>query len=198
MKNPVTNTRTLLQYLVALYIFLVFVSGVFPPILMQFTGTLPYLHNWKLLFRLIFFFCLWLSAIIAYLILANQKQKKSVLSTLQYNLRDWTLSFLGALLFIFSGAWLVANSLGPLVKIFPNEPYISQMVILNAEAQGSRHKSVNLDLKSSADEKVYYLTLSKRLFNYSKFHVGDKLILKGNQNWFGVYVEEVIPINGVK
>ncbi len=189
-KSSVNKVRLLLQYLASIYWAIVLLSGVLPPILMQFTGILPYLHKWDFFERLIFFLCLWLFAFAFYLLLANKKQKKSVVSTLQYNFRDWIISSLGALLFICSGAWLIANSLGPLVKIFPNEPYISQMVVVNAESHGSRNKSVNLDLKSSADGKIYYLTLSNQLFNYSIFNIGDNLILKGKQNWFGVYIEE--------
>jgi hypothetical protein len=186
----VNKVRRYLQHSAGVYLAFVFLSGALPPISMQFTGILPYLNVWQFYERLIFVFLNWCFAIIFYLIVSTEKQKKSVLLTIQFNLKDWILGVLGILLFICSGAWLAANSLGPLVKILPNELYTSRMVIVNVEADGSRNKSANLDLKSIADGKIYYLTLSKRLFNYPKFNIGDKLILKGRQNWFGVYVEE--------
>jgi len=40
------------------------------------------------------------------------------------------------------------------------------------------------------DGKVYYLTLAKKLFDYSRIITGDKMILKGQQNIFGVYFED--------
>ena len=184
------KVRVYLQYFVAVILIIVFLSGVFPPILMQFTGILPYLHNWVIFERLILVFLVWCLVIIFYLLVSTDKQKKSVLSTIQYSFKNWVISFFGVLLFVYSGAWLSANSLGTLVKIFPNEPYSAQMEVVNVKTQGSKYKSVNLDLKSNADGEIYYLTLSKQLFNYPKFNIGDKLILKGKQNWFGVYVEE--------
>ncbi len=92
-------------------------------------------------------------------------------------------------MFIYAAADLSCNSLGTLVKIFPNQPYIEQMAVVNAKASGSKMKSVDLDLKSNADGRIYYLTLSKQLFNYPKFNVGEKLLLKGRKNFFGVYIE---------
>ena len=93
-------------------------------------------------------------------------------------------------LFIFLSALLDANSLGSLVRVFPNKFYSSQVEVLNAKNQGSKYKSVDLDLKSQADGEIYYLTLSKKIFDYPEIKSGDKMTLEGIQNIFGVYIEE--------
>jgi hypothetical protein len=131
---------------------------------------------------------------LSYLIIADKKQKTSVAPFMAKGVKERFGSIWGLLLFTFCGAELSGTSLGTLVKIFPNKPYSAQMEVVNAEAKGSKMRSVDLDLKSNTDGKVYYLTLSKSLFNYPKFNIGDKLILKGKQNWFGVYIEEFQPV----
>ena len=124
-------TLALLQYIAAIYLVLVvFISPGIPLLIKFFFGILPYLHSWLLINRLIFFLSLWLLGVGIYLLLANQKQKKSVLFTLHFGFRDWVLALLGALLAIYTSASLFATSIGSLVKLFPTEPYSAQMTVI--------------------------------------------------------------------
>ena len=157
--------------------------------MIPFFGTLPYVHNYSLIERILLEFLIWLFIFILYLLVATSRQKQTVVVTLRFNLKDWIGGLLGILMFVYVGAWLSANSLGLLVKLFPNEPCSIQVNVLNVENQGSKYKSIALDLKSQVDGKIYYLTLSKKIFDYPEIKSGDKMTLQGKQNIFGIYIE---------
>ncbi|WP_160277132.1 hypothetical protein [Methylotenera sp. N17] len=99
-----------------------------------------------------------------------------------------TCGFFGA---IFFGALFSGNIMGLLVlHTLPTQPYLNHVLVDEMKYQGSKHKSILLTLHSEADGKTYYLTLAKKLFDYPRIEAGNKMILKGQQNVFGIYVEQ--------
>lgn len=70
----------------------------------------------------------------------------------------------------------------------PTKPYLERVIVKDVKYQGSKYKSAYLSLHSEDDGKNYYLTLSKKLFNYPRINSGDKMILKGEKNVFGIYI----------
>lgn len=184
-----TKPFATLQYLSAAFLLLVFLGAAVPLVIRVFYGDMPYLHNLSLFTRVTIAFLLWCAAIVFYLLVSTKKQKESVLFTIKYKLKDWVGASLGVLLFSFTMGWLSPNTLGMMVRLAPNTPYLFQVEIANAYTQGSRHKSLGLHLKSKDDGSLYYLTLSKRQFEYQNIKVGDRLTLKCKRNVFGIYVE---------
>lgn len=179
-------------------ILLAFLSSAIPPITVAIIGVLPYLHTYSLIMRILIEFAIWCSAFILYVYVSTPKQKESVLSVLNYSIKQWVGCFLGIAMFIFVGAWLSANSLGPFVEWLPNESYLAQFEVKNIETQGSKYKSLNLELTSANDGKNYYLTLSKQRFNSSELNRGDRILLQGKQNLFGVYIENFERVEAIE
>jgi hypothetical protein len=117
----------------------------------------------------------------------NRRYSAKIGRGIKNQIARW-LGFIG---FIFSGAYFNANIMGLLVlhTVSP-QAYFEHMHVEEIKYQGSKHKSILLTLHSEADGKTYYLTLAKKLFDYPRIEAGNKMILKGQQNVFGVYVEQ--------
>ncbi len=191
MKNFVTKTRTILQYSCGILLAILFFGSFISIIEFQFLGAMPYLHESALMKRVLMVFLIWSGVFVFYLTIASPQQKKTVVVTLGYDLKNWLGACLGIVIFIFVEAWLSANTLGLLVVTLPNTPYQNQMEIIGVQTTGSKYKANNLDLKTPSNGKVYYLTLSKQLLDCPQFEIGESLQLKGKQNWFGVYIEHI-------
>jgi hypothetical protein len=101
--------------------------------------------------------------------------------------------FAGSILFLIlvvaSNALWNANIYGSLVYALPGETFKGEFEVHEAEYRGSRRKSVHLDLKSLQDGKMYYLTLTKRRFNYPHFRKGEPVTLTGKRNSIGMLVD---------
>ena len=155
-----------------------------------FVNELPYLHFLTFWQRVNCYFLLFS---ISYLFIKwgarpeNKKAATEVVSDIKNQVAKW----LGFCLFIFGGADSHANIMGLLViYTLPTQPYLEEMRIDKVKFQGSKSKSIYLTLHSETSGKTYYLTLAEKLFIYPRFEAGDKMILKGQQNIFGVYVEK--------
>ncbi|WP_124553668.1 hypothetical protein [Methylophilus methylotrophus] len=156
---------------------------------------LPYLYRSAFFSRFIEVVFIWLSFIIFYFIISAKKEKEAVVGVVGVNITSWIGGLLGVFLFAYGGAHDVGNTYGLLVLTLPNTSYIEEMQIVNLKSKGSKYKYVELDLESKRTGKAYYLTLSERRFNYSMFRAGDRLTLKGKENFFGIYVEEFRYVN---
>lgn len=171
------------------------VFWVLPVVEAPIFNKLPYLEAMNPPEKFIWSFSITVFIFFLYLLLSESIILKNGITYISgLNLKRKLLASLGFLMFVYASVDLSCNTFGTLVKIFPNKPYSAQMEVVNAETKGSKMRSVDLDLKLNTDGKVYHLTLSKSLFSYPKFKVGDKLILKGKKNWFGVYIEEFQPV----
>ncbi len=186
-----SKTRTILQYSWGILLAILFFGSFLSVVVNHFWGAIPYLHESALMKRVLIVFLIWSGAFIFYLAIASSQQKKSVIETLNYDLKHWLGACLGIVIFIFATAWPSAGTLGLLVVTLPNTPYQNQMEIIGAQTRGSKNKANDLDLKTPSNGKVYYLTLSKRRFDCPQFEIGESLQLKGKQNWFGVYIEQI-------
>ncbi|WP_148225265.1 hypothetical protein [Methylovorus sp. MP688] len=158
--------------------------------MLPFVNELPYLHYltfWQrtqvsFLIFIISYFLMWLGATSK-----NRKASARMGSGIKNQIGKW----LGFCYFIFSGALFNANVMGLLVlHTVPTQPYLEEMCIDKVKYQGKKSKSIYLTLHSEANGETYYLTLAEKLFIYPRFEAGDKMILKGQQNIFGVYVEK--------
>jgi hypothetical protein len=188
------SRASFLQYLAGAMLLIAFIGSVGPMLLIPFVTVLPYLQKWSLLERLFCSVLLWSTAIFLYLAVSTPQQKHSVSSVAFRGLKDKSGAFLGLIMFVCSAAALSANTFGSLVKMFPNQSYLARFEVAAAVSSGAKYKMLDLDLKSNQDGRAYYLTLSKRLFADPKLQPGDILLLKGKQNFFGVYIEEVEKI----
>lgn len=97
---------------------------------------------------------------------------------------------LGFILFSFYAAALSPNFFGALTRIFPSSEYEHIVEVESVEFSGPKYRSADLTLRGESDKKKLYLVLSKRLFDYPRFNVGDVIKLRGLQNFVGVYVTD--------
>lgn len=174
----------------AIGLFTILIFYVTPVLMLPFVNELPYLHYLTLWQRsqisvfifTISYFLMWLGASPK-----NRKYSAEIGRGIKNQIARW-LGFIG---FIFSGAYFNANIMGLLVlHTVPTQPYFQHMLVDQMKYEGSKSKSIFLTLQSKSDSKTYYLRLSKKLFDYPRIEAGDQIILKGQQNVFGVYVEE--------
>lgn len=99
--------------------------------------------------------------------------------------------------FILLGAYTSANIMGLLVLYAtPNQPCVYHMVVDESKHEGSKSKSLYLAMHSETDSRTYSLRLARKLFNYPEINAGDKMVLTGKENIFGVYVERFTVISG--
>jgi hypothetical protein len=188
-KNSVSNVRRLLGYFAGIALLVLFIATAWPVLILPFVYILPYLQTEPFLVRLMWSAVLYAIVWGGWFFVTTQKQKQSVFLLV----RGWKNKLgatLGMAMFIGSSAFFNANTFGTLVKMFPSEYYIATFEVQEAVSFGSKHKSIDLKLETNLGGKVYYLTLAKKLFDYPKISTGDKMILKGQQNIFGVYVED--------
>lgn len=174
----------------ALSISTILIFYVIPILILPFVNELPYLHYLTLWQRLqvsvfifsISYFLMWMGASPK-----NRKYSSEIAGGIKNQLGKW----LGSFLFILGGAYFNANIMGLLVlHTLPTQPYLNHVLVDQIKYQGSKHKSIYLTLHSETDGKTYYLTLAKKLFDYPRLEAGDKLVIKGEQNIFGIYIEE--------
>ena len=184
-----SNVRRLLGYFAGIALLFLFIVTALPVLMLPFVYILPYLQTQPFLVRL-----MWSAALYAVVwglwFFATTRQQKQSVFLLVSGWKNKIGAALGMAMFMVSCAFFNANTFGTLVKMFPSEYYIASFEVKNAVSSGSKHKSLDLKLESNLDGKVYYLTLAKKLFDYPRIEAGNKMILKGQQNVFGVYVEE--------
>lgn len=184
-----SNVRRLLGYFAGIALLVLFIVSAGPTLMLPFVLILPYLQTQPFLVRLMWSAVIYVVVWGLWFFATTQQQKQSVFLLV----RGWKNKIgaaLGIAMFMVSCAFFNANTFGTLVKLFPSKNYIATFVVQDAVSSGSKHKSLDLKLESNLDGKVYYLTLAKKLFDYPKISTGDKIILKGQQNIFGVYVED--------
>ena len=189
-KNSVSNSRRLLGYFAGFALLVMFIVTALPVLMLPFVYILPYLQTQPFLVRL-----MWSAALYAvvwglwFFVTTRQQQKSVFLLINGWN--DKIGATLGMAMFMGSCAFFNANIMGLLVlHTLPTQPYLEHMLIDQVKYQGSRHKSIFLTLHSETDGETYYLTLAKKLFDYPRIEAGNKMILKGQQNVFGVYVDK--------
>lgn len=94
----------------------------------------------------------------------------------------------GLVMFTLIGAALSANTLGLVAKALPSEEFETVVVVREVDHQGSRYRSVSLEYAELGGGPSQHLTLSKRLFDYPQFEVGDVVHLRGEETAIGVYI----------
>ena len=158
--------------------------------MLPFVNELPYLHYLTLWQRLQISFLLFSVSYLSMWIGASPKNRRAS-AEIGGGVKNKIGKWLGFFLFILGGAFFNANIMGLLVlHTVPTQPYLEHMLVEQIKYEGSKSKSIFLTLHSEVDRKTYYLRLSKKLFDYPRIEVGNKMTLKGKQNVFGVYVKE--------
>ena len=173
----------------AFIILLAFCSWLWSVALLPFVNVLPYLQEQSLTERFFLTGAFFAFASGAAWWAQTPKQWNSFATI---HLSGWKgkLGTLAALVFVtFGTAELSANVCGTVVKLCPGQPYLERHVITAAKSVGSKYRSVELELKGQ-DQRVRFLTLSRKLFEYPKFQAGEVLMLTGKKTVFGVYVSE--------
>lgn len=171
-------------------IFIILVFYAVPILMLPFVNELPYLHYLTLWQRLKISFLLFTVSYFLMWLGANSKNRKYAAEAVK-GIKNQVGKWLGFALFIFTGALFNANIMGLLVlHTVPTQSYFEHMHVDQMKYEGSKSKSIFLTLQSKTDGKTYYLRLSKKLFDYPRIAAGDKMILKGQQNIFGVYIED--------
>ncbi len=185
-----SNSRRLLGYFAGFALLVLFIVTALPVLMLPFVYILPYLQTQPFLVRL-----MWSAALYAvvwglWFFVTTRQQQKSVFLLIN-GWKDKIGATLGMAMFMGSCAFFNANIMSLLVlHTLPTQPYLEHMLIDQVKYQGSRHKSIFLTLHSETDGETYYLTLAKKLFDYPRIEAGNKMILKGQHNVFGVYVEK--------
>ena len=171
-------------------LFLIFVFFILPIIMTPLFYELPYLHYLPFWQRVGFYFFIFSLSYVLIRLGAKPENRKAAADMVK-GLRNQIAKWLGFCLFIIGGADSHANIMGLLVlHTVSTLPYHEEMRVDEVKYQGSRAKSIHLILHSEANGKTYYLTLARKLFDYPRVESGDKLMLNGQQNVFGVYVEQ--------
>jgi hypothetical protein len=165
-------------------------ASVWPLLLLPFVNILPYLQSQPFAARFFFSVNAWLCTGALWFVIITAKERR-VISALFSGWKDIAGTVAGIAMFAYFAAELSANTFGSLVKVFPGQSYMQRFEVMNTESAGSKYKSVTLELRSQSHRQAFYLTLSKRLFDYPQFNGGEVLMLKGKQNFFGVYVDDV-------
>lgn len=174
----------------AIGLFTILIFHVLPVLMYPFVNHFPYLHYLTLWQRLQVSLVIFSVSYLLIMIGASPKNKKAAAEAVK-GVKNQIGNWLGILLFIVGGAHFNGNIMGLLVLYtLPTQQYLDHLIVDQVIYQGSRHKSIFLTLHSETDGKTYYLTLAKKLFDYPRVEAGNKMILKGQQNLFGVYVEQ--------
>ncbi len=164
---------------------------VMPVLMYPLVNELPYLHELAFWQRsqLSFF----VASIGFLLIIVGARPENRMLAAIFINdAKGKFVTCCGFLGFILLGAFMSANTMGLLVlHTIPTQPYLGHMLVKQMKYEGSKSKSIYLTLYSETNGKTYYLRLAKKLFDYPEIKAGDKMILKGEQNVFGVYVHQL-------
>jgi hypothetical protein len=167
----------------AVLLVVTFLSWAWAALLLPFVNILPYLQRFTFAERLPFSAALFCVAAVVAKVAAPEVWRSWVNSG-----RKEVLALLAATAFTtFAAAMLNANSLGSLAWLVPGEPYSQSFTISGVSNRGSKYRSVELQLQSSVGKRS--LVLSKRLFHYPHFSVGQSILLRGKSTVFGVYVE---------
>jgi hypothetical protein len=158
--------------------------------MLPFVNELPYLHYltlWQSLQVSLVIF-----SISYFLIIVGAKPKNRKAAALfTEGAKGKLMTSCGFFGFVFFGALFSGNIMGLLVlHTVPTKLYLDHLLVDQMKYQGSKSKSIYLTLHSETDGKIYYLTLAKKIFDYPRIEAGDKIILKGQQNIFGVYIED--------
>jgi hypothetical protein len=196
VKSSVTKP-SLGQRLSGSALLIVFLGSVVPMLLIPFVNVLPYLQRWSLAGRLTCSVLLWVTAYLLAVVTCSREQLRSIAAVAFHSRKQRIGMVLGTIMFMYAGAKLSANSFGLLVWMLPNSPYMGQFEVMAATSSGSKYKSLDLDLQAERDGREYHLTLSKRLFDLPQYQPGDRVVLRGKENLFGIYIESM-RINGVR
>lgn len=167
-----------------------FLAWLVPVFVLPFANVLPYLQTMPLLQRLMWSALFFVIASVVARAAMTRRQWNDVRGV---SLRGWSSVVgvsLGLLMAIYAAASLSANTFGLLVKAFPAEPFVQELVVASSKTVGSKQRALELELRPPQREEPYELTLSQRVFGkLPKLKPGDVLRVKGEKNVFGSYVQ---------
>lgn len=181
----------LLRLFAALFLLVMSITATGPMLMLPFVNIMPYLQRVQFLERFAWSCFLWGICITFYFVVSTRSERLSIFRSIIKNRTDKVGVAFGIGMFVFATAWFNANLFGVLVKIFPNDSYSAIAEVKSIKYGGSKSKSITLDLALKQSGEISSLTLSKRLFDYSTFQIGENILLKGKINFFGVYIEEI-------
>ncbi len=162
-----------------------------PVFMLPFVNVLPYVHESNFSQRLPISIA---GSILFFFILFSLNPKNFANNLNSFKAGRWVRIkhlagvLLGLAMFTCTGAWLSPNLFGAITLALPSTTYEETTEVVEAHFKGSKYKSVSLVLRNRSDGRVIYLTLSKRLFEYPHFNVGDNLRLYGEKTITGEYV----------
>jgi hypothetical protein len=170
-----------------------------PILLLPATYALPVIQTTTFEFR-----AFWHAVVIAVLLFAfffsakkNDRQKgKEVFKSGGF--RGIAIMLIFAFGMIYCLAQWGANTFGILIKALPNHVYENNVELISKDHEVpdyyTRKQSIVLTFQDKQINKLSALELSRTLFRYPHEpspQAGDTLTLKGKENLFGVYVEEL-------
>ncbi|MFV1922205.1 MAG: hypothetical protein ACMZ63_06355 [Methylotenera sp.] len=163
--------------------------------MLPFTGMMPVIQTTTLAERLGFYFSLLVTFVILIRMFALEEGAIKAKKMVKENLKGLVFALL---LFVYGNAQWGANTFGILIMNLPNRLY-ENTVVLNSKDQEvpdyyTRKQSIVLTFQDNKINKLSTIELSRTLFQYPyepSPQSGDTLILKGKENLFGVYVEEL-------
>jgi hypothetical protein len=170
-----------------------------PALMLPFANVLPYVHERTVFERLPFSVAGTALVVLAFVVLerARRPARSATAGSRWGDLGPWAGVVAGFALATYAGASLSANLFGLAAKLLPHEAYRVRVTIESADHSGSsRYRAVELAYKDPASGERRYLVLSKRLFDYPDFQLGDVVELRGRSTLVGIYIEEFALLAG--
>lgn len=181
---------TLKKSFILIALFIVIGIGLLLPLaLVPFVNVLPHLYTFTYGERMLFSFLA--TAVMLFTFAITPKYKGPGKSPKAGGGASLTSILFFLFLTSLGAGWLSPNSFGAMVKIFATDPYFGRFQIVESKVEGGKYAATKLTLRSEATSKIYFLTLSKKLFGPVGLQNGQVVLLTGKQNILGAYVEKV-------
>ena len=164
---------------------------ILPSFLLPFTYGMPVIQTTSFTERVVFY-------LIAFIIIIFTTYLTALKEGIRASRKMIVGNVIGILIFIallvFGNATWGLNTFGILIKTLPNMVYENKVEVIESKANGSRYKSQFFSFQDTKTGKLSTLEISDIMFNYNKMpkvQLGDSLVLKGKENLFGAYIEEL-------
>ena len=153
-------------------------------------NALPYLHYYDFLNRFFISIIVWMLGFILFFLTATKSHIEFYVYENKFEYVKLVSVFI--VMCVFSAWFMSTNIMYPLVKILPNKLYEEKFTVTSTKmSSASKYKLYSLDVSLKKNDHIFYFSLAKERFDYSKIKVNDEIIIKGRQNFFGVIAETV-------
>ncbi len=186
MHNPVLSLVLLV---------LVLLGWVGPLYELVFHSPVPYLYPASVLGRLPLAILHWLAVGVVWWLLDERhvlKRGAPSEPTLQTRWDSWYSTYRaisGLVLVVVMPIMLGSTSLGMLVSLFPSDAYAREFELVDLNR--SKYRRLTLELRAPFEEAHYKVRLPSKDWAQPQWRRGDRLLLTGEENLFGIHIQDV-------